>query len=464
MVPIEQQYILSSLSPSRGQKRLAFAVVLIVIVIIVVAEGPLSTIRLGLVNAFFPIYASATFVIDLITAALLFAQFSVLRSLALLALANGYFFTSLTVIQWLLTFPGVLAPMGVLGGGLQTTTWIYIFWHSGFAVSVVAYALLKDASPTKRLWRGSTRMAILLSLGVTASIVCAATFVATAGDALLPHLMLDAVRFSPLWFYAAGCLSLLCAIALVVLWIRRRTVLDLWLMVVMCAYIAGFLLISFPAPIRFTVAWYCGRICGILASSLVLFVLLYEITLLYGQLLRAAIAQRREREARLLTGEAVAAMIAHEVRQPLSAMVLNADVGVRWLDRPTPDLDKATAAFRRIATDGSRAAMIVERVRFIFRKDGLNRAAFNVNTLVKETVALIRDDLQQRRILVQVELKEQLPKIIGDKIQLQQVLLNLITNAADSMSSMDEPRILSVRSDSDADSVKISILDTGTGN
>src|ERR1700686_3111407 len=117
--------------------------------------------------------------------------------------------------------------------------------------------------------------------------------------------------------------------------------LVLWLMVVTCAYVIEICLISFPVPARYTIGWYAGRVCGFLSGSLLLFVLLYEITTLYARLVRAVLAQRREREARLMTGDAVSASIAHEVRQPLSGMITNADAGLRWLDRSTPDLDEA---------------------------------------------------------------------------------------------------------------------------
>src|SRR4029077_11430051 len=126
---------------------------------------------------------------------------------------------------------------------------------------------------------------------------------------------------SPLWSYVAGFMVLSAILALIVLWVRRRSVLDLWLMVVMCEYIMEIVMISFPAPVRFSVGWYAGRVCGFLSSSIVLFVLLYEITILYAQLFRAVFAQRREREARLMTGDAIAATIAHEVSQPLAAII-----------------------------------------------------------------------------------------------------------------------------------------------
>jgi signal transduction histidine kinase len=249
-----------------------------------------------------------------------------------------------------------------------------------------------------------------------------------------------------------------------VLWIRQRSVLDLWLMVVMCAYLTEFCLITFPVPVRFSVGWYAARFCGFLSGSLVLFVLLYEITTLYARLLRAVHAQRREREARLMTGDAVAATIAHEVKQPLAGMIMNADAGLRWLDRAIPDLDEAKAAFKQIVADGHRAGAVIESIRAIFKKDVQNRTSLDINGLVGEALALVSRDLQKHRILVRAEPNEQLRQIIGDRIQLQQVLLNLITNAIDSMAANDEPRVLSVKSETHpGGGVKISVSDTGTG-
>jgi signal transduction histidine kinase len=465
VVPEEQHFILSSLSPTRAQRRLALAVVLVLLVVLFITEGPLSTTQAARIDAFVPAYATAMFVIDSITAVLLFAQFSILRSRALLAIANGYLFTALILIPWTLTFPGIFTPGGLLGAGLQQSThWLYILWHAGFPMFVIAYALLKDADPAKRLWQGSVGAAILSSVAVTAAVVCVATFLVTAGDAQLPRIALDAVRFSPLWYYAAGGLALLSVLALVVLWMRRRSVLDLWLMVVMCAYLTEFCLITFPVPVRFSLGWYSARFCGFLSGSLVLFVLLYEITTLYARLLRAVFAQRREREARLMTGDAVAATIAHEVKQPLSGMITNADAGLRWLDRAMPDLDEAKAAFKQIAADGHRAGAVIGSIRAIFKKDARNRASLDINDLIGEALALTRDDLQRHRILVQAEPNAQVLQISGDRIQLQQVLLNLITNAIDSMAAKDGARVLCVRSEvHDGGGVKVSVADTGTG-
>jgi signal transduction histidine kinase len=464
VVPEEQHFVLSSLSPGRAQRRLALAVVLALLAAYFITEGLLSTIQLRRIDAFVPAYATAMFVTDSITAVLLFAQFSILRSRALLAIASGYLFTALMVIPWMLTFPGVFAPSGLLGAGLQSTSWLYTLWHAGFPMFVIAYVQLKDGDPAKGLWRGSAGAAILLSGAMTAALVCALAFIVTAGDALLPRINIDPVHFSTLWLYIAGCLTLLSVLALIVLWIRRRSVLDLWLMVVMCAYVIEITMIAFPIPARYSVGWYAGRIFGFLSGSLLLFVLLYEITTLYARLLRAVLAQRREREARLMTGDAVSATIAHEVKQPLSGMITNADAGLRWLDRALPDLDEAKAAFKRIVADGHRAGAVIGSIRAIFKNDAQNRTSFDINDVIGEALALTRGDLQRHRIVVQAEPNGPVPQVRGDRIQLQQVLLNLITNAIDSMAAKDGARVLCVRSElHDGRGVKVSVADTGTG-
>jgi signal transduction histidine kinase len=462
VVPEEQHFTLASLPPGRAQRRLALAVVLALLGAFFITAGPLSTIPVGRIDAFVPAYATAMFVSDSITAVLLFAQFSILRSRALLAISSGYVFTAFVVIPWLLTFPGVFTPGGLLGAGLQSTNWLYILWHAGFPTFVMAYALLKDTDPAKRLWRRSMGAAILSSVAMTAAVVCAATFLVTAGDALLPRISLDPVHFSTLWLYVAGGLVLWSVLTLIVLWIRRRSVLDLWLMVVMSAYAIEIYLVAFPGLARFSVGWYAGRVFGFVSGSLVLFVLLYEITTLYARLLRAVFAQRREREARLMTGDAVSASIAHEIKQPLTGIVTNADAGLRWLERSMPD--QAKTALEQIVADGHRAGAIIDGVRAIFRKDARNSTSLAINDLIGEALALLRDELQKHRVSVQVELNEQLPRVMGDRVQVQQVLLNLITNAIDSMVAKDGSRVLCVKSRiHDPNGVLVSVADSGTG-
>jgi signal transduction histidine kinase len=458
----EQHFILSTLPPSLAQKRLALAVVLALLVAFVITAGPLSSFQPGRIDAFVPAYGTALFVTDLITAVLLFAQLSILRSRALLALASGYLFTALIVVPWTLTFPGVFTPGGLLGAGLNTTNWLYILWHAGFPMFVIAYALLKDADPTKEISQRSVPAGILLSVAMTVAMVCAATFLVTAGHALLPNTMLDPVHFSTVRLYIAGCQIVLSFATLIVLWVRRRSVLDLWLMVAMCASAIEVCLIAFPVPARFSIGWYAGRIYGLVSGSLLLFVLLYEITALYGQLLRAFEAQRREREARMMTGDAVAASIAHEVNQPLTAIVIEAGAGLRWVEGETPNSEEVKDCFKHIAAEGHRAGAIIAGIRAMYRKEPRKRISLDINDIVAEALALARDDLTENRIMVETCLRPGLPKIAGDPIQLQQVVSNLIANAIDAMAASDETRVLSVGSDG-LRQVTVWVADTGPG-
>jgi signal transduction histidine kinase len=235
-------------------------------------------------------------------------------------------------------------------------------------------------------------------------------------------------------------------------------------MVVMCAYAIEVCVIIFPVPVRFSMGWYAGRVYGLVSGSLLLFVLLYETTALYGQLLRALLAQRREREARLLTGDAVAATVAHEIKQPLSAMTMNANASLRWLDRAAPEIDEAKAALQRIVTNGHRAGAVIENIRALFKRDARPRTSLDVNTLIREALVLVRDDLQTHRIAVQADYNQLSPRIEGNQVQLQQVLVNLITNAIDSMATEDGERVLSLRSKvHDSGSLIVSVEDTGKG-
>jgi len=458
------EFVLSNLSPSVAQRRFALGVVLVLLVVFVIVAGPLWTLPLRPIDAFIPAYGTAIFLIDSITAALLFAQFSVLRSGALLALANGYLLTALIAIPWTLTFPGVLAPTGGLGAGLQSTVWLYVLSHAGFALFVITYTLLKDADPIEWQSPCSVRAAIIASVGSVTALVCCATVLVTAGHELMPRLMLDTLRVSHLWYYAVGPMAVLVVLALVLLWLRHRSVLDLWLMVVLCAYAIEIALTAFPVPIRFSVGWYAGRVYGVLSGSLVLLILLEEITMLYGELLRAVLAQRREREVRLMTGDAVSASMAHEIHQPLSAIIMYANASLRWLDRAAPDLDEAKAALQQIVTSGHRAGAVIENIRALFKRDGRTRTSLDVNNLIREALALVHDDLQTHRIAVQADYDQWFPRIEGNQVQLQQVLVNLITNAIDSMATEDGQRVLSLRSEvHDSGSVMVSVEDTGKG-
>jgi signal transduction histidine kinase len=465
IVPEEQHFILSTLSPGPAQKRLALAVVIsLLVVFALITASPLAGVHPGRVEAFVPAYAAAMFACDSITAILLYAQFSILRSRATLVIASGYLFTALILIPFVLVFPGIFVPDNLMGGR-QSTSWVWCFWHAGFPMFVVGYALLREEDARKRFWRGTVGAPIALSVALTAAVVSAAAILCIAGEALLPRVTDSSLHFSSRWPYFIGAPVALCnAVALIVLWFRRRSMLDLWLMVVICLYLIEVPLSYYPNPNRFSLAWYTVRVIGFMSSGLVLIVLLYEIRTFYSRLLGAILAMRREREARLMTGDAVAASIAHEVKQPLTAMITSADAGLRFLDRAMPNLDRAKEAFKRIVADGHRAGDVVESIRANFRIDVRKKTSLDVNELIREALVLERSDLEKHRIVVQAEPNEHLPEVRGNRVQLQQVLLNLITNAIDAMAAKDEPRVLCLKSEAQEDAhVMISVADTGTG-
>jgi len=170
------------------------------------------------------------------------------------------------------------------------------------------------------------------------------------------------------------------------------------------------------------------------------------------------------RIARLTTVDAMAASIAHELHQPLAPIVTNGNAGIRWLDRPEPNLEEARSDFERVVSEGHRAAQIIAGVRAMFRKDSGNRSLVSVSELVCEVVSTSLGDLKNGRVSLALELLDNLSPVRADRIQLQQVLLNLLTNAVDSMASItDRPHVLRVRSERLEDWALISVQDSGTG-
>ena len=286
---------LSTVPPGRGERQLALAVTLVSGLIFLTA-APFAKVKLVPVAAFMPIYESILVVTDLITAVLLFGQFGFLRTRALMVLASGYLFTALITVAHALTFPGLFAPTGLLGAGPQSTAWLYMFWHGGFPLLVIAYALLKDAPGEMSAPRGRARVPILASVGAIVVVVGGLSALATAGQRVLPPIM-RGNQYTPLLVVVVGSVWALSLLALVILWRRRpHSVLDLWLMVVMCAWLFDIALAAILNAGRFDVGFYAGRIYGLLAASFVLMALLIENGKLYARLVEAHGSERRARQ------------------------------------------------------------------------------------------------------------------------------------------------------------------------
>src|SRR5829696_8482033 len=283
--------------------------------------------------------------------------------------------------------------------------WLYWFWHAGLPLAIIGYALLKDTDHLADV--RFTQRAISLSVAGVFVLVIALFWFVTQHENLLPITFVDVRPLSLFRRIIGGVVVLsIGGIALCLLWSRQRSLLDQWLVVALCALLLEVVLASVLSAGRYNLAWYAGRFYQLVTATTVMVALLAEMTRLYAgvtrsntmlqrermMLQRALDAQRRERDARLITGDVVTATIAHEVKQPLAAMITRSDTGLRWLDRAVPDLDKARAAFRDVAADGYRAAAVIESIRGNFRKDAHVRAPLDLNNLIEEAVALLQED------------------------------------------------------------------------
>ena len=176
---------------------------------------------------------------------------------------------------------------------------------------------------------------------------------------------------------------------------------------------------------------------------------------------------RRElaRVSRQTTMGAMAASIAHEINQPLSALVTNGGIGLRLLAKAGSDRDEVREVFKRIVDDGHRAGQIIASIRSMFGKDQRERFPVTINDLVREVIALVHGEVESQRVAIQVELQQELPPVMADRVQLQQVLINLIMNAIEAMSSVaNRERSLLVKSELHGErDVLIAIEDSGPG-
>jgi PAS domain S-box-containing protein len=180
--------------------------------------------------------------------------------------------------------------------------------------------------------------------------------------------------------------------------------------------------------------------------------------------LRQARAEVARMSQQMAMGQ-MAASIVHEINQPLAAIAANAGAGERWLSREHPDIEEARAAFKRVAGDSRRANAIIEEIRLMFRHDGVTLAALDVNALIREVLSLMRGDLDNHRIAIDTALSDGLAPVHANAVQLRQVMVNLISNAADAMSAVaNRPRLLRLGTQpSEADGLLITVEDSGSG-
>jgi signal transduction histidine kinase len=465
-VEAEQDFplIIATMPPTARQRAIAVGII-ILLTVTVAAIAPFASIQLPQVNAFIPVLQTVVSAADLVTAMLLFAQFSIQPQRAILALASGYVFSSSFAFLQTLAFPGAYAPAGLIGDA-NTAAWMFVLWHATFPTAILAYALSKDVTGVVTLRDRSTMTPIVITVVCVLAVIAGLTWIVTAKTEYLPSFYTTDVRLQTRFGNQVNfALSLWVATALAVLLFRRRTILDLWLMVTLLAWVPNFLVAALSSSVRFSVGWYAARGFVLIASCMVLTGLLTETTFLYSRLASAIISQRRERTNRILSVDAVSAAIAHELRTPLGAIALNASTALSQLRSNPPELEEMDDILSDIEAESHRAGAIISSMRELTTKTTDRRELIQVEDIAQLVLRLLQYDLLINDVSVSTEFQGDLPDVHLDDMQLQQVLVNLIRNAIDAMSSVPpQARRLHLTTGLDGHStVLLSVQDSGPG-
>jgi signal transduction histidine kinase/ActR/RegA family two-component response regulator len=455
--PHYQHQFLSTEIASKSDRGLALAILLPSALGFVVAI-PFAQTMLVRVDAFIPAYEAALALIAAITAVMLFGQFRWSRSPALLVLAAGYCYDLFLIVPHALSFPGAFSPSGLLGGG-QTTAWLFCFWHGGFPLFVMGYAALNARElRSHRSDDGVDRALVALTALATAGLAVGLTALASSNGSLLPMLM-DGNTHTPALTIAVTITWVLGLVAIAVLWRQRsHSVLDLWLMVMLCAWVFDIALSAVFNHQRFDLGFYAGRAYGLMAASFVLGALLTETGGLHSRLaaakallddyahrledrvrertaaLVAETAERRKAEAQLHQAQKMEALgqltggLAHDFNNHLGIIIGNLDMLGEdpGLDAEHKELvdDALTAAFS--------GADLTRRLLAFARRQPLRPERVDANRLVGEITKLLRRTLGER-IVIRLSLDAAVPEILADPVQLETAIANLANNARDAM-------------------------------
>lgn len=480
---------------SQSQRRFAVGVVIFSAVLFAVAI-PFAKVKLTPIAAFIPAYESALIINDLITAVLLLGQYMQLRSRAILALAAGYFFDALIIIPHALSYPNVFGPEGIIGGGSQTTAWLYILWHGGFPLFVIAYAWLKNSENDAA--RGtSPPLLAFAAASFVAVLVAAMTLATTVTHDSLPPIM-DNSSYTPTAILFLGASWVFSLLALAVLWWRGiRSVLDVWIAVVMFAWVFDIALSAVFNAGRYDLGFYAGRAYGLLAASFVLIVVLLETSGLFSRLaettaelqgealrlkgdVHQSIARQQQIELQLHQAQKMEAIgnltggMAHDFNNLLGIIIGNLDLlRSQRIDRNSmdPDTDQLSGE----ALDAAmRGADLTRRLLAFARRQPLQPERIDINEHVSGISKLVDRTLGDD-ILIKLNLGVNVWPVVADPAQLEAALVNIINNARDAMPQGGELRIVTSNQHLDYDYANlhtdlspgdyslIEITDTGTG-
>jgi signal transduction histidine kinase len=413
-------------------------------------------------DIFMPVSSAILVMADTITATLLFAEAKVLRSRALGVLGAGYLFTGLMLVMRAVTFAGAFTPYGFPGTNADTAIWMSAAAQAGLPIAIMVYLPLNRNTDPQPPAQPSSRLALTpYVIGPVAACILV-TWLMMASKALLPPLTVSLVRFAPTFPFLLLSLLLLIAAAMARLWYGRRTMLDLWLLLVLFGLVLEMILVIVSSG-RFTVGWYMGQVMGLLSSLFVLFTLIAETNRLYGQSVQELEDQDHERERRFLIREAIGASIAHEVRQPLAAILLNAHAARKYPEGQSGDM---AATLNDIISSGHRAHDIIQSTRAILGGQAREKRPVDLEALVRGTLEMVSRKARSRNISAAIVVEGTLKPVSVDAVQIQQTLLNLFQNAICALTYVEgRDRILEVRciAGPGEEEVTIRVEDNGRG-
>jgi len=423
---------LSTLDAGHSARRIALAVALASLAVFLGA-APFAKVPLPQLPAFLPVYQSALVVCDLITAVLLWGQYVILRSRALLILAAGYLFGALMAMAHALSFPGLFAPGGALGAGPQTTAWLYFLWHGGFPLFFVGYALRKDG---RRPGSAHEKVYLHIFLSAIAALALAGALIllATAGHDALPPIMAGNVD-APDKVVVAAATWAFGLIALAVMWQRRpHSVLDLWLMIVLCVWTADSALAGVFNHGRYDLGWYAGRVYGLLANGFVLVVLLLENGRLHARLADAheLLAEQSEQLARAsrLKSEFLANM-SHELRTPLNAVIGFSEVLRDGLAGEVAEGPRQYVI--DIHDSGQHLLSLINDILDLSKIEAgqmsLDLEPTVAATLFEHSLSIVREKAAKRRVRLILDITPGLGSLMIDSRKTKQIIYNLLSNA-----------------------------------
>jgi two-component sensor histidine kinase len=289
--------------PANARQRKISLGVFIFLVVIAAVNAPFSLIPLGPAHSFIPVIQAVMCTANLLTAVFLLVQYSLYPQRALLALAAGFVFSGLFALMHTLAFPSAHAGYILIGDTLSSPPWLFAFWQTTFALAVIAYALSKDAGKPVNQSGRSTTIEVGVTIACVVMVTGALTWVATAGVGYLPPLHHDLVQRTPFALHVTAFVLLLNSMALTILFVRRYTLLDHWLMVTLLAWLPLLVMGSFSHGVRLSEGWYLSRAYALFAGSSLLVVLLTETLFLhrrYEQHQRQLIAELDHRVKNVL--------------------------------------------------------------------------------------------------------------------------------------------------------------------